>query len=95
MKKHENSVATILIVAASVIVICFGGLVIGVKLEYPEANIALPMPVVVLAVLWFSIHLAYYAAVDTVLRAMSRAFPPEEEKEEDESGRTQITSMGE
>jgi hypothetical protein len=92
MKKHENSVATILIVVACVLVICFGGLVIGVKLEYPEANIALPMPMVVLAVLLCSIHLAYYAAVDTMLRHMSRELPPKEE--EDESGRTQISSMG-
>jgi uncharacterized protein YneF (UPF0154 family) len=82
MKKPESSLAITLIICVSILVICFGGLVIGIKLEYPAANIAIPMPVVVLTVLWCSILLAYYAAIDTVSRQLGEEPAPKEEQNE-------------
>jgi len=88
-----------IIVFASIAIVCVGSVIIGVKLEHPEANFSFPMPVVVLAVLVCSIALTFIATTDAVLRRMYSEFLRTEKLREnaavDESGRTQITSMGE
>ena len=99
MRRPETGLKTIIAMAVSLVVVCFGSLLIGVMLENPEANVSLPMPIVVLAVTFCSVFLAYIAATDSVLRVMYNEFLRTEKLRKnaaaDESGRTQITSMGE
>lgn len=106
MKKPEFSTKTCLLTLACTLGVCFGGLFIGVKLEYPAAKIAIPMPVIVLATLWCSIMLAHIMAFDSSRRAAYNEFLRQNTvtlddeghiqfPEDCEPGRNQIAAMGE
>ena len=44
------------------VIICFGGLMIGVKIDHPEALLAVPMPILIIAFGWACIGWAYEMA---------------------------------
>ncbi len=60
---YELSGGQILLFAIQVIIVCFGSLMIGIKIDTPSADMPLDMPIVLLAVCWSIIGLAYVSSV--------------------------------
>lgn len=52
-----------LLMAVQVLIICFGGLMLGIKIEHPEASIPLHPAILVIAISWAILGLGYLSVM--------------------------------
>lgn len=67
-----NSTVSMITLAVCFVICLLGSVIIGLKIEFPEAQIAIPMPILVPLVIWSGCIVAYLCSIDSAIRWVCR-----------------------
>ena len=71
----------IILCLVCIVVICLGGLMLGIKIQYPDAKMVIDPPILVIACLWSVFGISYFAATISIKKWLINECSEETENE--------------